>query len=231
MKPHALNNEKLAQRVASTLDFSGNNASSLDNPNCLMFLETFRVHHNVSPMKTRNGSEERSEQLSFARTCLHKSLTVRYRLWLCSWVLALPCTSCLLHCEKPSDLSLICPGRAQTLGRISPCIFWAGQQIVCVFFFFSDISASLICPHRQSLGLFNPAQITSWPQWPLLNQNHPKHPKHSKTAKRNEPGCSEDGQPSSHPYFLEVIPETLQLADAKTGQVGQDCGHAVACCL
>ena len=51
-------------------------------------------------------------------------------------VLALPCTSCLLHCEKPSDLSLICPGRAQTLGRISPCIFWAGQQIVCVFFFF-----------------------------------------------------------------------------------------------
>jgi hypothetical protein len=75
MKPHALNNEKLAQRVASTLDFSGNNASSLDNPNCLMFLETFRVHHNVSPMKTRNGSEERSEQLSFARTCLHKSLT------------------------------------------------------------------------------------------------------------------------------------------------------------
>eukprot|EP00434_Breviolum_minutum_P012153 symbB.v1.2.010716.t1/scaffold703.1/size171257/2 len=28
-----------------------------------------------------------------------------------------------------------------------------------------------------------------------------------------------DGQPSSHPYFLEVNPDTLQLADARTGQV------------
>eukprot|EP00438_Fugacium_kawagutii_P018463 Skav204792 [mRNA] locus=scaffold763:389372:394284:+ [translate_table: standard] len=27
-----------------------------------------------------------------------------------------------------------------------------------------------------------------------------------------------DGQPSSHPYFLEVKPETLQLADSRTGQ-------------
>ena len=30
----------------------------------------------------------------------------------------------------------------------------------------------------------------------------------------------EDGQPSSHPYFLEVTPETLQLADARTSQAG-----------
>ena len=30
---------------------------------------------------------------------------------------------------------------------------------------------------------------------------------------------TKDGQPSSHPYFLEVNPDTLQLADARTGQV------------
>ena len=33
---------------------------------------------------------------------------------------------------------------------------------------------------------------------------------------------TKDGQPSSHPYFLEVNPETLQLADARTGQACWD---------
>lgn len=47
-------------------------------------------------------------------------------------------------------------------------------------------------------------------------------PSSLRKAQRPEPYLPRtraDGQPSSHPYFLEVIPETLQLADAKTGQV------------